>query len=108
MNDCIAAVLTQSCNSCADLSLRLSAELPLEPGAEAGHPGVDGRYPRLPTSVMTEAGHSDEDADPGLAIGDEAAPRVALASIPTSTLQTCAQVRRQNLKKSFVIESVFD
>ena len=100
MNDCIAAVLTQSCNSCADLSLslHLSAELPLEPGAEARHPGVDGRHPWLPTPVMTKAGHPDEDADPGLAIGDEATPRVALTSIPASTLQTCAQVRRQNLK----------
>ena len=95
MNDCIAAVLTQSCNSCADLSLSpISTELPLEPGAEAGHPGVDGWHPRLPTSVMTKAGHPDEDADPGLAIGDEAAPGVSLTSISASTLQPCAQVRR--------------
>ena len=49
---------------------------------------------------MTKAGHPNEDADPGLAIGDEAAPGVALTSIPASTLQTCAQVRRQNLKIS--------
>ena len=79
---------------CRSLYLRLSAELPLEPGAEARHPGVDGRHPRLPAPVMTEAGHPDEDADPGLAIGDEAAPGVTLTSVPTSALQTCAQMRR--------------
>ena len=69
-----------------------SAELSLEPGAEAGHSGVDGRHPGLPAPRVTKGGHPHEDTDPGL--GDEAAPGVALTPVPTSAMQPRAQVSR--------------
>ena len=89
MNDCIAflhkvAIQVQISSD--------SAELSLEPGAEAGHSGVDGRHPGLPAPRVTKGGHPHEDTDPGL--GDEAAPGVALTPIPTSAMQPSAQVSR--------------
>ena len=69
-----------------------SAEFSLEPGAEAGHSGVYGWHPGLPTPRVTKGGHTHEDTDPGL--GDEASPGVTLTPVPTSALQPSAQVSR--------------